>query len=207
MAALFLTTALAANAQISKGSLMVGGSLLFSNQNSEYQNGTVEARYFSIAPQVGIAVKENLVAGVLFSYGGNRSDNGPLKQSYDAIEAGAFLRRYMGLGKSFYLFGEGGLKYAGNTQNSDKDSPANVITKNRGVELSLTPGVAYAVNGKLHLEASINSIATVNFNRQTRNEGGQAGTLPTRSNNFYLRGNASPSAPIALGVRLFFAGK
>jgi hypothetical protein len=192
-------------AQITKGSVMLGGSLRFENMNEEQQTGINETRYFSIAPQAGVAVKDNLVAGVSFGYGGFRNIVGNTRQTLDAVDAGVFLRRYLGLGKSFYLFGEAALEYTGSRQNSDEHSANNAVIKTRGGQLSLTPGVAYAINRKLHLEGAINSVAAVGFNRQTRTTNTGTSTLYNQKDLFTVQTNLSAYTPLSLGMRLFFA--
>lgn len=196
---------MAAQAQITKGSVLLGGSISFENTNEEQRLGINETRYFSIAPQVGIAVKDNLVAGVSFGYGGFRNTVSDARQTLDAFDAGVFLRRYLELGKSFYLFGEAALAYSGSRQNSDEHSANNTVIKTRGGELSLTPGVAYAINRKLHLEGAINSVASVGFNRQTRTADTGTGIMFNQKDRFTAATNVSAHSPLSLGIRLFFA--
>ena len=66
---------LVTNAQITKGSIYLGGSIGASNAKGEVSTSTElgKRKSISISPSVGVAVKDNLIAGVNFYYFNNSS--------------------------------------------------------------------------------------------------------------------------------------
>jgi len=67
----------------------------------------------SITPVAGIAVKQNLVVGFSLSYAHNKDNLNTVnyETKSESYGAGIFIRKYVPLGKGFYLFGETGLNY------------------------------------------------------------------------------------------------
>jgi hypothetical protein len=107
------TISFVANAQISKGSVLLGGGLNISkikSENSTPPSPETNQTNFSINPAIGIAIKENLVFGVLLSYGNSENTYGSPSQvqenDYSSYGGGVFLRRYLVLGKDFMPLGK-----------------------------------------------------------------------------------------------------
>ena len=90
------------NAQISKGSVFLGGSLLFTHISGYSSSG------FSIGSQIGTAYNENSIIGISLNYGNGNPYNAYSSKDYGG---GLFLRKYRQLGKNFSLFGNGQLSY------------------------------------------------------------------------------------------------
>lgn len=62
-----------ANAQTKKGAIFLGGSLGHSNREDE--NNAQELRSTTISPVVGLAVRNDLIVGINFSYVRQESEN------------------------------------------------------------------------------------------------------------------------------------
>src|SRR5688500_14694907 len=92
-----------ANAQISKGSILLGGNLSFSSVKSE--DGIKQPNLnLNLSPSIGKAIKENLIVGVGLGY--SRYRNGPKGSEIEYSNkygGDLFVRKYYPLGRNFYL--------------------------------------------------------------------------------------------------------
>lgn len=94
-------------AQINKGTVFLGGSLGFAHQKTETNGTESKQNVANILPAIGIAVRNNLVAGVQLAYSNNRLSDDvmgsePYSRSYGG---GVFVKKYRPLGRNFLLFG------------------------------------------------------------------------------------------------------
>jgi hypothetical protein len=190
-----------ASAQITKGSVFLGGQLGFhTNKNDNYHSSG-----FGISPAVGIAVKENLVAGVDLLFNQSKTDNGGSVGEVKnlAVGGGVFLRKYAPLGKGFYLFGQGrvGANLTKNDYTNDLTGPDG---KGFNIQAGIYPGIAYSVNPKLQLEVGLPDVLNISYNQTKydatpnrtsfKSTGFSASTSVSASTNF-----------LSVGVRLFIA--
>ena len=99
------------HSQINKGSVLLGGNVGFSTNKAK--DTSLENNSVSITPVAGIAVKQNLVVGFSLSYAHNKDNLNTVnyETKSESYGAGIFIRKYVPLGKGFYLFGETGLNY------------------------------------------------------------------------------------------------
>ncbi len=202
-----------ASAQINKGSVLLGGGISLGKGKSTYEtagvpNNSNGSQYgVSIFPSVGLAIKPNTIVGINFNYGHsqNKDDNTSNKQEYNNFSAGAFLRRYLPLGKNFYLFGETGLGFS-QSKNTYLGT-YNQTNKNTGISLSLYPGVSYAVSKGFQLEVAINNLVSLSYNNQDQSNLTSNGTVTNSTNNksISFTTNASTSAPLLVGFRFFIS--
>lgn len=204
----FLFIASLTNAQISRGTILLGGSISANTNKTKNGNDESKSNGFSIYPAVGFTVKENTVVGVRGGYSHSKSDynNNYPEQENNGYSLGVFMRKYLSLGKNFYLFGEGGLGYnhQNNSQTSSIDS--KYILKGNGVSANLYPGIAYALNKRIHLEASINNLISLGYYTSKTENITIAGQSSSKSNGFSFDTNVSASVPLSLGFR-FVLGK
>jgi hypothetical protein len=202
-----------ANSQISKGSLLLGGGVNISNSRYEnadtpLQNKTHE-NYTTINPVVGIAVKENLILGVSLSYG--RSENttnsdpsNPSIDRYTSYSGGVFLRKYLVLGKNFYLFGQGDLGYTDYNQKSS--SLSNSFNQNGWrTALGFSPGISYALNKRFHLETSLSNLLNLSYEKYSTDVFSSGNQNSRVKRSFSFNSNASPFSNFNIGFRFLFA--
>jgi hypothetical protein len=162
----------------------------------------------TISPVVGIAFKENSVLGFSASYYhanyeydasvsyGTRIDQGA------ALGAGIFMRKYKGLGKNFYLFGNGSLNFSGGKINYSNIAPTTtqkITDKTWTSALDFTPGISYAVSNKFHLEASLGSLLGVSYTRS------KSDNPNDKSNSFNFHSDASTLNSLSIGFRIFLS--
>lgn len=120
---------------------------------------------------------------------------------------GLFYRRYASLGKNFYLFGEGAVYYSHGKQINEALSFVSKSTqKSNSVGLNLYPGVAFAVNRKIHLEVGLNNLLDFNYGSSNIESISSGTTNTSKSSGFSFSTNVSTSAPLSVGFR-FVLGK
>jgi hypothetical protein len=197
-----------AHAQITKGSLLLGGSV--SANTNETESGSTENKSngLYIRPAIGLTVKENTVVGLRGGYSHSKTQyNGPYaEQKTYSYSIGTFVRRYLPLGKGFYLFGEAGVDYdyLENSQPNGNDSKS--VYKGKTFEADLYPGIAYAVSKKIHLEASINNLINLSYLTSKTEYSYVGGQTVSKTKGFSFGSNASSSVPLNIGFR-FVLGK
>ena len=67
-----LTLTTFTQAQIEKGTVLLGGNLNFGSNKSENitspNNNKYESKHFGITPSIGVAIKPNTILGIQFGY-------------------------------------------------------------------------------------------------------------------------------------------
>ena len=114
---------------------------------------------FSFYPSIGFVIKENRVFGIFLAYSRNRNENNGYPPGKAlSYGGGIFIREYMGLGKGFYLFGQGDLGYM---HYSQEQGPSNseITSKSNTASLNVYPGISYAVSKKFHFELLLSNIS------------------------------------------------
>ena len=85
IASLLITTFV--NAQINKGSVLLGGNIGFGNSKNN-RNTNYKENYVYLSPVIGVAVKTNLVAGVTVLYSHSKYLNDTLGNKQNNTLAG-----------------------------------------------------------------------------------------------------------------------
>ncbi|HEY0060454.1 MAG TPA: outer membrane beta-barrel protein [Flavisolibacter sp.] len=200
-----------ASAQITKGSKLLGGGIGFGGSRSDppFSSYSKQANA-SVGISVGVAIKENLVAGGSLSYGHASSNYHVPSGSPDTRNtgnnygAGTFLRRYVPLGKNFYLFGQAGLDFG--ISNQEQVASATTKTKSKGwnVSLNAAPGISYALTRKFQLELGFNNLASLYYGKstsETTGTGAPAGGDKGKSSSYGLSTSLGTSTPLNIGFR------
>lgn len=203
----FCLFSLTSSAQITKGSVLLGGGI--SGGRNTTENNNQENKYSSLAlyPSIGLAVKENTVTGLRLSYSHSKSgpDNSSYKQEQKSYGAGLFYRKYKSLGKQFYLFGEGAAYYI-HSELTNKMPDFMSTQKMGSIGLNFYPGVAYAVSRKVHLEAGLNNLVDLSYNENKTVTSSLGGTTTSKGSGFGFSTNVSTASPLTIGLR-FVLGK
>jgi len=200
----FLFSVSILHAQISKGSLFLGGNISGSTVKTEstQPNVTSKQNGLTISPVIGFAVKENLVFGADASYSFFKTDQvyGQYTQKQYSYGAGVFLRKYKPIGKGFYLFLQGRL---GGRYDENKYTPG--VSANNTKRFTTTfggyPGVSYAINRKLQLETGFNNLLSLNYYHETgKNLDGSGYSY--KSNGFNIATSLDNLSSLYIGFRL-----
>jgi len=151
------------NAQIEKGSVLLGGNIGFGNSKNE-NSGIYKQNYLVINPTAGVAVKTNLVAGITVTYGHfkNFADSLTGPQDNTTLGSSIFLRRYFPVAKNFYVFGQGNLGYNHyHSKEENTDYFRDFVS--HAVSIDVAPGLAYAVTKRFHLELGLGNLVEVRY--------------------------------------------
>lgn len=166
---------------IPKGQWMTGGSVSYSEHEEDNLNFLVlkniegEGYNFKVSPYVGYFFKDNLAAGVRFSYNRNYLDMGnfelnlgddfniSLKDLYyleHKYEVSGFLRSYMPVGRSkiFGLFNECRLSYGYSTGKNSTGSGTEydgTFERAHSLQIGIAPGLTAFVTNFAAVEVSM----------------------------------------------------
>lgn len=212
LSAIITIFSLTTSAQIKKGAVLLGGQIgyldydsKFTNTQNKQKNG---AALFNIS--AGMAFKENRTIGITATYYHTNDDNvngGAVfnNTKYNSLNIDVFYRIYKKLAKDFYFFGEIGAGYTGNDEASTNLPNNTLVTKyvTSGVELHITPGVAYRVYKKLQVELAMLRIGQTSYSHQTRTSQ-PSDPNDYSQNGFYFNSNLSNNFlnNLALGFKL-----
>ena len=186
------------NAQIKKGSTLLGGSLNFNHDDNSGSNA------FYINIQYAKAYKDNTLFGFQLGYGHNK----PINQHWNFYNGGVFSRKYLPIVKDLFLFGEANLNLGYAKMDATSFNPtATTVTQNYNASISLMPGLSYGINSKLHLEIAFPNIASVYYNHQKLTHTSVHGPFTTRSKSFGLNTSTQLNTfnNIQFGFRLLLA--
>ncbi|GGC45618.1 hypothetical protein GCM10011386_42380 [Parapedobacter defluvii] len=178
----------AANAQTEKGKTILGGNVSYNYNKIQDVDGSIQS--FSILPNVGVFVSDNIAVGLGFGYSWSQSDDGSEKSKIGEFSAAPFARLYKGDG-DFKFFGQLSVPMGWGTSKVDDTKVNN--TARYGVALS--PGFAYFPTSKVGIEFSVRGLYYQNSSVEP--EGGEK----TTTNSFGL--NANSLAP-SIGIQFYF---
>jgi hypothetical protein len=203
-----------AHAQIDKGTVLLGGNIYLSNNKSENSTPTSfdknKTTNFGIAPSAGVAIKPNTILGISLRYSKWKNTTVLYSGNHESTEYGTevFLRRYLTLGKGFYLFAQPGVYFNRNIRET-KYSASEQINKGWTTGINLYPGISYAVNKRFHLEAGLGSIANLSYSQnKNKYEVLSSGeTSNSKGSEFSFSSSLSSSSPIIIGFRFFLSKK
>lgn len=202
--AIFLFISVAANAQISEGRYLLGGS--FSYINSELSN----SNSITSNIQFGKVIKENTVAGVIGSVYATKAHNGNSDLTVYNYSAGIFYRKYKPLGKNFYFFDEIDAVYQHSRgYNYFNSGSQTLLAKSNGVMLSYTPGISYSVKKRMQIELTMPNLASVSFTKyKTVDSQLPQGVSPQKADVFSANINLNSNFLNNFGIGFkFFLGK
>jgi hypothetical protein len=195
------------HAQISRGSLFLGGDVNGGTQKTKEGGTTViKQSGFYVSPVIGKAIRENLILGANAGFMTGQSKNSPVgKYETDAYSFGVFLRKYKAIGTSgFYLFLQAGLNAIMEKQDHDNYYGSTYTLKRTTIALNAYPGISYAVSKRFHLETGFNNLVNLNYFGERRESETPATT--TKTNGFQVSSSLSnPSSTLFLGIRVLMA--
>ncbi len=177
VAGLVAGTVLSVNAQVSKGSMMFGGSLGANTTMEKTTKSTAVGASdvktpsytdWNFSPTVGYFVADGLAVGLMLNVGSTyvgTSTNGTAKEnvSMSNMGVGLFARKYMEVAEKVYLHGQAGLMYSSGSytdrvaDGTDKLKDGAKTTAS-GMGLNITPGITYFVSPKWGIDFSLNNI-------------------------------------------------
>ncbi len=162
-----LSTIICSNtfAQVTKGSLLLGGDLSAYTQKQEIVSGTeYKSNGFLFSPLIGVATKNNLVQGGYLQIGFTSIENtaNPGKSKTSNFGFGYFIRRYAVIKNNFYGFIQGNAG-AGYYKNSYENTGSVSEYKQTTIGVNASPGLSLKVSKKLHLETGLREVASIGY--------------------------------------------
>jgi hypothetical protein len=195
----FIAIATTSHAQITKGSVFLGGGISHSSSKSD---GDIDYQHrqsaTAITPAVGIAIKENTVMGLSLLYNHSNYEGASWRDSSytNWYGGGVFIRKYFPIAKSLYLYGEPELNY----RSTKYEAHNGIETKRKkgwNAGVSLSTGMSYAISGKFHIEAGLPAILSLSYLK----EKGTSATTSTKYESFNFSSNLSSATPFYVGFR------
>ncbi|HEX2629567.1 MAG TPA: hypothetical protein VHM26_11155 [Chitinophagaceae bacterium] len=169
-----LAITLTATAQVNKGAIFLGGNLGFGTAKTDYgsSSNAMKSNSVTISPAFGIAVKNNLVVGIMGNFLSStiKETNTPTPAKNTTRMYGGyfFVRKYKAIGKSgFSLFAQGnvgGSYTKGESENQPLGYGQEIKITSAGV--SVAPGISFAVSRKLQLETGFNNALSFTYASQ-----------------------------------------
>lgn len=207
-----------AQAQINAGTGMAGFSFNYGTGKSQTSNGTITNKSSSagVYPSYGYFIKQNFVVGAGLSFYNTKYENGNSAneltwQKRNGYGLSVFARQYKNLGSSgFYLFLQGTTGFdlfngEYKWQNSGASYPSRK-EKGVNVQLSLAPGISYAVTPTFHIETGLNNLFYAMYNN-TKTDYINDPSPSIKSNNFNIGANVGANTEWSIGARLLLGGK
>jgi hypothetical protein len=187
-------------AQVTKGSILLGGGFSLSKGKTSNIANEGESTSFFVNPNFGFVVKDNSVIGIGLSYGHNSQKPNTDNHKDNTYGGGVYYRKYHQLGKSFYLFGEGQTYYSYRKQESN-DQISKHTTKYTNIGINVYPGIAYSVSKRLHLEVGINNLFNINYSHNRDETISSNGSYDSKSNYVSTSSDFSPATALRIGFR------
>lgn len=219
VAGIVTATALSTNAQVTKGSLMFGGSLganvtMESTQKVTGAADTKRPGYteWNFSPTVGYFIGNGLALGLSFNVSSNyvysiTTNDGNTTENIMRSDLGVslFARKYMLITEKVYFHGQGALGYTSGSFTTRKTVGSSGLAdddKNNfsNIGINITPGLTYFVSPKWGIDFSLNNILAYNMTT-TKTETEFAGSNVTRER---TSGNFSIGAGLIPTLGLFY---
>lgn len=179
-ASLVAATFMASYAQISAGTIAIGGTLGFSTSGGKTKvksNGTTtstdkpKTTSFSILPNVSYFLSDKLALGLALGYNGSTTskydgtNNVNLKTKDGLFVVNPYAKYYIGLGEKTYFLLQGELALGfGSSKGQRFDNASNSVvddnpTKRTIVGLGVLPGILFTPSEKIGLELMLGTPA------------------------------------------------
>lgn len=192
-----------ANAQISKGSVWLGGTINYYTSKSEEVNS--KQQNLNIRPAIGLVIKENTVVGIQLNLSKSKYEPSNSNQTSSSYGADVFTRKYWEVVKRLYAFGHFRAGYA-STRGENKSTNYSREAKGWTVAVGATPGIAFSINKKFQLEAGFNDLFYMNY-QKNQTDIVNSGVSSSFDDHSFSGGlNFDNASNLAVGVR-FIIGK
>lgn len=149
---------LKASAQTEQGNILLGGSVNYTSTKSDADDAEA-VNTFSIMPQVGYFVADNIAVGTGIGYMSIRTDFPVVDNvKLNAFAIAPFGRYYKSISDQFKFFGQLAVPMAFGTLDADADEDL----KTTSVGVSLSPGFAFFPTKKFGIELGFSGISYTN---------------------------------------------
>lgn len=210
---LFISISFFLSAQIKKGSTLLGVDLGFNGSNfkQEYASNEIKnsSTGFNVALLYGKAIKDNLFAGgsVSFSSSSFKQGNPQTTNTQKNYGASVWTRKYFPVYGPLYAFVNGSLYANVGNNESPNNNPSK--TKSFGLGVGIYPGISFQLKKSFYLDASLNNLATIYYNRTSGEQTDFTGATVKQTSSSYGISTSlgNNSNPLQLGIRWIIPGK
>src|SRR5690554_23685 len=163
--ALLSGVAFTTQAQTEKGKFIVGGNASYSTSKTDAE-GAKASHNFSIVPNVGYFVAENIAVGTGIGYQSSKASTASPIGKQEAFVVAPFGRYYTPVADKFKFFGHLSVPMAfGTTKATDSDLKVGDKNGNStSIGVALSPGFAFYPSSKIGIEFAFNGIS---YNNQS----------------------------------------
>ena len=207
---IFIFSALFVNAQITKGSLFLGGGIGYGSQKSNTNAGTSISKQnnFFINPAIGVAVKENTIVGGDLNFDTQKRENiynDNEKYNDNSYGGGIYIRKYLPVAKRFYIFGQGRIGVNYNDGKTSQPVDYRATSKGYDINIGIYPGVSFQLNNKLHLETGFNNLLYAKYGHTKAKTSLPGNETSTTTNLFSAGTSLNGFSSLYVGFRLLLA--
>lgn len=209
---IFLPVSLLSNAQIKKGALFIGGDISLYGSHAKGVEGNPVIRnmnnyYFS--PSIGWAVKDNVIVGgrLLASYSEDKElEPSGYETKGNRIGAAIWMRNYLPLGNSFFLFTDASLGGQSIYMKQTYEVPVSLYKeKGYAINAVVYPGLSYRVKKSVFIEVALNNLFSVSYERKNTEQGSSGPFLKRVVNNYGFSTSIGNGVPLQVGIRWIIA--
>lgn len=221
VAGIVTVSALSTNAQVSKGTLMFGGSLgaNVTMESTQKVTGAADVKtpgytQWNFSPRIGYFVSDGLAVGLSLNVSSNhvytqQSTDGTKYENVMSSSLGValFARKYKAITSNVFFHGQAAFGYSSgsyterNTDGTSSFKDGNKFT-NTSIGINLSPGLTYFVSPKWGIDFSLNNIIGYNMTATKTEVANSTNTLETTGGNFSIGAGLTPT----LGL-FYYMGK
>jgi hypothetical protein len=201
----FIGAVAIANAQISKGTIMLGGTLDFSSSGGSTKGGGVTvdkagSSSFTIAPMGAYYLTDNIAIGLGIGYGMTSSGPDTMETTGSSFAIGPMVRYNMPLADKFGAFVQAGLSISSGSSSTKAGTVTVDGPKTSGMDFAIEPGLLYFISDRIAIEATYGRIG---YNTSTSKTGTGASEVTDTDTEFGI--NLS-SSTLSFGFAWYFGG-
>jgi hypothetical protein len=186
-------------AQISKGSIWLGGNLGFSSSKNEDQDHS-NSNSYSVYPAIGLALRNNNVVGLELNFNRYHRVSSSDTVTTTGKGLGLFDRQYWTMFKRFYVFADFEGNYTATTEDYNYSNSSQHST-GKLVELSASPGISFSVTKWFFLESAFNDLFYFNYSKKNKTQTDPSGKASYESHSVSGGVNFGNQSAFVVGVR------
>jgi len=195
-------------AQISKGTLFLGGSAGYNSDEGESEMSKNKSSNFGATISFGKAVGINKIAGIFIGYNTSSAEqeynaNSKNVSKTKAPNAGFFYRQYFPLSTKWYLFGNASAGYYDSRSENKFNGQLQNKNSGKSIAAGITPGISFQASKRLHIETSLLDIFRIGYGSGKGKAYDASGNVVStlKSNSFSASANLSAFNNINIGLR------
>lgn len=207
------------NAQVTKGTLMFGGSLgaNITMESTKKVTGAADDKRpgyteWNLSPTVGYFLSDGLAVGLSLNLSSSyvssiSSTDGKTTENIMASGLGVslFARKYMLITEKVYFHGQGSIGYTSGSYTDRKAVGASGLADNdkytfSNIGINVTPGLTYFVSPKWGVDFSLNNIIGYNMTTSKVEDTSTSASSETTGGNFAIGAGLTPT----LGLFYYF---